>query len=303
MPTIFRSLSTTQLIKSLQTSSGAGMMECKQALLECGNNLDEALDWLRKYGSAKATQKTAGRENSEGQVSVLMKSDYKSCTTMTVKSETDFASRSDLFTKFVEDVTNRVNTNTSSTTQKTFTEAELLAMTDVKTCLDEAMVSIRENLQLSSATQTTVQQESNFLNYYIHNKAPSSDWVGQIAAIVEIASSSPSPSPSPPSPDQLEIGRKLAMHVAAAKPSYATIEQIPTSTIEKEKEIMLEQMKDTNKPPEVMEKIVNGKLRKFYEENVLEEQGHMVEAENPKIKSFLKSQGLSLVNFVLHSIK
>ena len=66
---------------------------------------------------------------------------------------------------------------------------------------------------------------------------------------------------------------------------------------------MLEQMKDTNKPPEVMEKIVNGKLRKFYEENVLEEQGHMVEAENPKIKSFLKSQGLSLVNFVLHSIK
>lgn len=290
--------SVTQLIKQLRTSSGAGMMECKKALSESGNNVDEAMDWLRKNGVAKASKKVEGRENAEGQVCLRLSEDCKTATVTKVMSETDFAARSSDFVAMADDLTAIV---ADSGAEGSFSSEAAVGIEGMRSKLDEAIINIRENIKVDSADHFVAGEEGHFFSAYIHNKAPGSASTGQKLGLVELRVTDGDDHIAAAS----DVGNKLAMHLVAAKPSYATVASVPAEVIAKEKEILKEQMAGQNKPADVLEKIVTGRMRKFYEENVLEEQPHMVEEGNPVVKKHLNSQcgGIELVNFWVRSIK
>ena len=298
--------SLTSLIKELRTQTGAPMVECKRALSDpdVDGDLAKAAEWLRKHGSAKAASKLTGREASEGLVGLLISQDGTSASIVRVASETDFASRSEAFGKLVEDVANAALS--LDTNGKIDVEADLLpASTNtatVKGALDEAILAIRENLQISEANKLTAAAGSEtILAGYVHGKIPGSTCAGTSAALVEIVKSDNN---SKTTKDEMkEVGKKLAMHVVAAKPTYLSPDEVPSDVIDTEKAILMEQMADSGKPADILEKIVTGRLRKFYEGVCLTDQSHMVEEGNPKVSKTLVVKGLEVKSFQYKSIQ
>jgi len=288
--------STAQLVKQLREMTGAPMMECKKALStpEVDHDLEKAQEWLRKYGSAKASSKVAGREALEGLVGVKIEGDRASI--IKVKSETDFASRSETFSTFVQeiadaatagDVNGDVDIGAFMASAKD-SKGQVLSET-----LNDAILAIRENIQVDSMVIMKASSDKSVLAGYVHGRAPNST-CGSAAAVVELEVTSDAGSEKAE-----EAAKKLAMHVVAAKPSYLNPESVPDDVVNKEKEILLEKMTGTNKPPEIMEKIIAGQMRKFYEGICLTEQSHMVEEGNPKVSKAMKSLGLEVKNYTL----
>eukprot|EP00577_Skeletonema_sp_RCC1716_P021684 CAMPEP_0113417656 /NCGR_PEP_ID=MMETSP0013_2-20120614/25769_1 /TAXON_ID=2843 ORGANISM="Skeletonema costatum, Strain 1716" /NCGR_SAMPLE_ID=MMETSP0013_2 /ASSEMBLY_ACC=CAM_ASM_000158 /LENGTH=355 /DNA_ID=CAMNT_0000304799 /DNA_START=56 /DNA_END=1123 /DNA_ORIENTATION=+ /assembly_acc=CAM_ASM_000158 len=288
--------STAQLVKQLREMTGAPMMECKKALStpEVDHDLEKAQEWLRKYGSAKASSKVAGREALEGLVGVKIEGDRASI--VQVKSETDFASRSETFSTFVQeiadaatagDVNGDVDIGAFMASAKD-SKGQVLSET-----LNDAILAIRENIQVDSMVIMKASSDKSVLAGYVHGRAPNSS-CGSAAAVVEVEVTSDAGSGKAE-----EAAKKLAMHVVAAKPSYLNPESVPEDVVNKEKEILLEKMTGTNKPPEIMEKIIAGQMRKFYEGICLTEQSHMVEEGNPKVSKAMKSLGLEVKNYTL----
>eukprot|EP00577_Skeletonema_sp_RCC1716_P021584 CAMPEP_0113434578 /NCGR_PEP_ID=MMETSP0013_2-20120614/35673_1 /TAXON_ID=2843 ORGANISM="Skeletonema costatum, Strain 1716" /NCGR_SAMPLE_ID=MMETSP0013_2 /ASSEMBLY_ACC=CAM_ASM_000158 /LENGTH=355 /DNA_ID=CAMNT_0000324607 /DNA_START=56 /DNA_END=1123 /DNA_ORIENTATION=- /assembly_acc=CAM_ASM_000158 len=288
--------STAQLVKQLREMTGAPMMECKKALStpEVDHDLEKAQEWLRKYGSAKASSKVAGREALEGLVGVKIEGDRASI--VQVKSETDFASRSETFSTFVQeiadaatagDVNGDVDIGAFMASAKD-SKGQVLSET-----LNDAILAIRENIQVDSMVIMKASSDKSVLAGYVHGRAPNSS-CGSAAAVVEVEVTSDAGSEKAE-----EAAKKLAMHVVAAKPTYLNPESVPEDVVNKEKEILLEKMTGTNKPPEIMEKIVAGQMRKFYEGICLTEQSHMVEEGNPKVSKAMKSLGLEVKNYTL----
>mmetsp|Transcript_18132 Transcript_18132/g.36512 ORF Transcript_18132/g.36512 Transcript_18132/m.36512 type:complete len:360 (+) Transcript_18132:90-1169(+) len=300
--------SLTSLIKELRTQTGAPMVECKKALSDpdVDGDLAKAAEWLRKHGSAKAASKLTGREASEGLVGLLTSRDGTSASIVRVASETDFASRSDAFGKLVEDVANAALS--LDTDGEIDVEADLLPASTrsnaatVKDALDEAILAIRENLQISEANRVTAAAGSEtVLADYVHGKIPGSTCAGTSAALVEIVKTDDN---SKTTQDEMkEVGKKLAMHVVAAKPTYLSPDEVPSDVLDKEKAILMEQMADSGKPADILEKIVTGRLRKFYEGVCLTDQPHMVEEGNPKVSKTLAEKGLEVKSFQYKSIQ
>ena len=271
------------------------MMECKKALDAEDNDYEKASEWLRKNGSAKAASKLAGREASEGMIGIAFAaandSDGNSVSAkasiVRVASETDFASRSQTFTTLVEVVANAC-LNEDGKSSKT-----------VKDAMDDAILAIRENLSIASAETLIASSDQSVIAGYVHGKVFNESNAGTAAAIVELVpSSSTSNNKCTLSRDEIEaIGKRLAMHIVAAKPAYLVPEDVPAEEVEKEKEILMEQMVDSGKPAEILEKIVDGRMRKYYEGVCLAEQAHMLEEGNPKVSKALSAVGLELVAF------
>jgi len=281
------------------------MMECKKALSETENDYEKATEWLRKNGSAKAASKLAGRDATEGLVGIAFdehangngNGNTAKASIVRVASETDFASRSEDFANLVGIVANGalvdadlegimkvVQRNNNGKTAKT-----------VKDALDEAILAIRENLQIAGVEQIVASSKDSVLTGYVHGKVVNDSNAGTAAAVVELL---PKKTECALSKEEIvEFGRKLAMHIVAAKPSYLNPEDVPAHVLEKEKQFLMEQMADTGKPPEILEKIVVGRMRKFYEEVCLMEQAHMLEEGNPKVSKALNDLGLELVTF------
>ena len=287
--------STAQLVKQLRELTGAPMMECKKALStpEVDNDLEKAQEWLRKHGSAKASSKVAGREALEGLVGIKIEGGRASI--VKVASETDFASRSETFSTFVQEIADAAaatdngvaDINAFMTSSKN-SEGKLLSES-----LNDAILAIRENIQVDSMFVLKASSDKSVLAGYVHGRAPNST-CGSAAAVVEVEVTSDAGSAKAE-----EAAKKLAMHVVAAKPTYLNPESVPEDIVNKEKDILLEKMTGTNKPPEILEKIINGQLRKFYEGICLTEQSHMVEGGNPKVSKAMKSQGLEVKNYIL----
>ena len=223
-----------------------------------------------------------------------------------VASETDFASRSSSFSDFVESVARAALESGNAevgVTDRLDTGILLTCAVDdggktLKDALDDAILAIRENLSIGQATCFRAGKGS-ILAGYIHGKV--SNVAGTSAAIVEIATTDSAPLSM--NKEQMEkVGKRLAMHIVAAKPIYLSPNDIPKDIIQNEKNILLEQMSDSGKPPEILEKIVLGRLRKFYETVCLTEQSHMVEEGNPKVSKFLNKIGLKVHTFDSTSI-
>lgn len=291
------------MLKELRATSGAPMMECKKALDASDNDLEKALDWLREHGAAKASSKVAGRETVEGLIGLASDGD-KSLAIVQVASETDFASHSERFVQLVQDVTASVLaqdciTDTALTTEQLL---ELRAATgngSVKDIMDDAIVAIRENLKVPSATKLIASEPNTLWVPYVHNKVPGTETGTAVAAVLV------GPDGDAANAEAIQaFGKRLAMHIVAAKPEYKSIEDVPANILDKERAILETQiaMDAKKKPPEIVEKMVQGRLRKFYEQVCLTEQSHMIEEGNPKVTKALKAAGVVLHDYVYLAI-
>ena len=282
-------------LKDLRTQSGAPVVECKKALEQVGDDFAKAMDWLREHGAAKASSKVQDRETNEGLVGIEVSEDGKSASIVKVASETDFAGRSRNFVDFVSNVALASLNADPTVNERSILDTDIDGKT-VKNLLDESIVAIRENLNIVKAIK--VESTEGFLVGYVHNRMDSSN-AGTAASLVELV---------PVSGNAIdkgtieEIGKRLAMHIVAARPTYVSPSDVPSDEVEKERVILMKQNADSGKPPEILEKIVDGKLRKFYESICLTEQPHMIEEKNPKVSKVLKASGLEAKSFHLFYI-
>lgn len=255
---------TAKLVQDLRTKTGAGMMDCKKALTETNGDFEVAVDWLRKKGLAAAGKK-ADRSAAEGLVAAKVSGIHG--VMVEINSETDFVARNDVFQKLVSDVLEAYEGNPS---------AELEALKQVKlssgrTIAEEIthnIATIGENMNLRRIAKISVSQGAVAL--YIHNNV--TDNAGKIAVLVGLESSADAAKLQ-------ELGKKVAMHIAATKPEALDVESLSSEVVERERLIFSDQAKASGKPENVIEKMVEGRLRKFYEEVVLLEQKFVMDPD------------------------
>ncbi len=265
------------LVKELREKTGAGMMDCKRALSETQGDLEGAVDWLRKKGLAAAAKK-AGRVAAEGLVGAAVKGNVGAL--VEVNAETDFVARNDVFQKFVATVAELALTHPDLDRLK----AAPFPGTGrkVEEELAHLIATIGENMSLRRMARLHVAQ--GVVASYIHSAvAPN---LGKIGVLVALDS----PQAASAAERLSGVGRQLAMHVAAAKPLYLDVAAVPAANLARERDVLREQAKASGKPDNVIEKMVEGRLRKFYEETVLVEQVFVIDNET-KVAKVLDAAG------------
>jgi len=256
---------TAALVKELREKSGAGMMDCKNALTENGGDVEAAMDWLRSKGIAKA-EKKSGRVAAEGLIGIA--GSGTAAAVVEVNSETDFVARNDGFQDLVRNVaTTALGTDGSveAVGGSTISGGEK-SVTDTIT---EAVGTIGENMNLRRSAKLEV--GSGAVASYMHNAA--GDGIGKIGVLVALESEGDA--------DALAaIGKQVAMHVAATNPLAMSEDEVPADVAERERQVYLEEAKESGKPQEIAEKMVVGKMKKFFKESVLLSQAFVI---NPDI--------------------
>jgi len=256
---------TAALVKELREKTGAGMMDCKRALAEVAGDLEQAVDWLRKKGLSAAAKK-AGRVAAEGLVSAV--ADGRAGAIVEVNSETDFVARNEVFQGFVKAVTALVLAQGDDIEKLKAARYPGTGRT-VGDELTHLIATIGENMALRRAKRITV--GTGVVVPYVHSSlAPG---IGKIGALVALESGADTGALQ-------SLGRELAMHVAAANPSYLDTASVDPATLEREREILRDRAREAGKPDVIVDKIVEGQLRKFYEESVLLEQVHVRDGES-----------------------
>lgn len=255
---------TASLVKELREKTGAGMMDCKKALSETDGEIETAVDWLRKAGLAAAAKK-AGRVAAEGLVAVAT-SDGKGVV-VEVNAETDFVARNDSFKEFVSGVA--AAALGAGADVAAIQAASLPGGGTVQDKLQELVATIGENMTLRRAAELSV--GSGIVASYVHNAV--SAGLGRIAVLVGLESEGDKAKLA-------EFGHQLAMHVAAAAPQWTEQSEVDTVALDREREILADQAKSTGKPDEIVAKMVEGRLRKFYEEVVLLDQIFVIDGES-----------------------
>jgi len=264
---------TAALVKELRESSGAGMMDCKKALVEAGGDVDAAVDWLRKKGLAAAAKK-AGRVAAEGLVGVA--SEGTTGAVVEVNSETDFVARNETFQGFVRDVA-AASLTVGGDLDKTMAASLAGSGASVADEVTNMIAKIGENMALRRSAGIAV--SDGVVCSYIHNQtAPG---LGKIGVLVGLESTGDKA--------KLEaLGKQLAMHVAAAQPQAVDRDGVDASSVERERDVLSEQARASGKPEEIIAKMVEGRLRKFYEEVCLLEQIFVIDGET-KISKVLEA--------------
>jgi elongation factor Ts len=256
---------TAALVKELREKTGAGMMDCKRALGETGGDLEAAVDWLRKKGLAAAAKK-AGRVAAEGLVGVATRGAAGAA--VEVNSETDFVARNDLFQGFVRTVAGLAVAGSGDVEALRQAEYPGTGRT-VEAELSELVGRIGENLVLRRSQRLAV--EKGVVASYTHNTlAPG---LGKIGVLVALESEGDGEALA-------SLGRQLAMHVAAANPLYLDTASVPGAALDRERDVLREQARGSGKAEGIVERMVEGRLRKFYEETVLLEQIFVVDGES-----------------------
>jgi len=255
---------TAALVKALRDKTGAGMMDCKKALSETAGDIEGATDWLRTKGLAAAAKK-AGRVAAEGLVGVAVEGDRGAV--VEVNSETDFVARNDQFQDFVGKVT-RLGLESGGDLEALKAAAYPGGGRSVAEELTEMIATIGENMGLRRAASLSA--EGGVLASYVH--AAAAPGLGKIGVLVALKSGGDA--------GKLEaFGRQLAMHIAATSPQSLAVADLDPAVVEREREVLKEQAIESGKPPEIAEKMVEGRLRKFYEEVVLLEQTFVIDNE------------------------
>jgi elongation factor Ts len=251
---------TAALVRELREATAAGMMDCKKALTETGGDIDAAIDWMRKNGMAKAAKK-AGRVASEGVVAVA--ADSTSGSMIELNSETDFVSRNDDFQGFAKMLATRALTTGGDVDAISATKAD--GGQDVAAALTELIAKIGENMSFRRAVKLSV--DNGIVAHYVHNAvAPD---LGRIGVLVALESTGDT--------DKLsDLGRKIAMHVAATSPLALSVDDLDQAVVAKERDVFSEQARASGKPDNIVEKMVEGRLRKFYQEVVLLQQAFVM---------------------------
>ncbi len=260
---------TASMVKELRERSGAGMMECKKALTEAQGNMDTAIEWLRKQGLAKADKK-ASRVAAEGRI--VAGNQGSRSVLVEINSETDFVAKDEGFAAFAATVA-QVAAGSGVN--------DVEALKTVKTPQGPTVEEARQTLVAKCGENVQVRRlvaidSKNNVATYLHG--------GRIGVLVELEGGN------------VELARGIAMHVAAMNPPYLTVDHVPADIVAKEREIALAQVKDSNKPAEILEKMISGKLRKTLAEMSLTGQAYVVDS-NVTVEEALKKGGAKIVGF------
>jgi elongation factor Ts len=277
---------TAALVKDLREKTGAGMMDCKKALTDTDGDIESAVDWLRKKGLAAAAKKS-GRIAAEGLVGVA--SAPLKAAVVEVNAETDFVARNPTFQEFVVAVAeialnigadlDAINAAPFADTGRTVAEQ-----------LTHLVATIGENMTIRRAAVLTVPE--GVVASYVHQPLkPGLGKIGVLAAVV--------------APGELEaielLGRQVGMHVAAAKPEALDIDSVDPAALERERAILIDQARQSGKPDAIIEKMVEGRIRKYYEDVVLLEQIWVHDGES-RVRAVAKKAGVTLTGFVRYAL-
>ncbi len=261
---------TAAQVKELRDKTGAGMMDCKKALIENDGDMENAVDWLRKQGLAAAAKK-AGRIASEGLVGLI--ADGQRGAIAEVNAETDFVARNEEFQTFVEAVTGLALTHSG--------DLDAVKAADhpngsgsVAENLTNMIATIGENMDIRRLA--AIEVDEGVIAAYMHGAQKPG--LGKIGVLVGLGSSGDGQKLA-------AFGKQLAMHVAAANPQALSIEEVDAGELERERKVLTEQARESGKPDNIIEKMVEGRLRKYYEEICLLEQIYVIDNESKVSKA------------------
>lgn len=254
---------TASAVKELREMTGAAMMDCKNALVEANGDMEAAKDLLRKRG-LKLADKKAGRDTQEGLVGVHVTDNVG--VMVTVNCETDFVTRNTRFQKLVDDILHHTS----------------VASSETPNLVTEAIAEIGENIQIG-AKHLVMLQEGEQVATYVHNK--STDSMGGLAVMMVYRG------------DDAETARRVAMHIASAKPQAVNVDQLDPEWVAKEKAFLMEQARETGKPEEIIEKMISGRMQKVLREVTLVDQPFVVDPDKT-VGAVLDEHNLQVVSFV-----
>ena len=252
------------LVKTLRERSGAGMMDCKRALTETAGDLEGAIDWLRTHGLS-AAQKKSGRATADGLIGLCV--DGNRAAVVEINSETDFVARNAVFQDFVRGVA-RLALAAGGDAEKLAQAAFPDANQSVGERLTHMIATIGENMALRRTAVISV--TDGLIGTYVH--AAQADGLGKIGVLVAIEGGAGKPQVA-------QLAKQLAMHVAASNPLAVARTQVPAGVLERERRVIAEQAQATGKTGPVLEKIIDGRLNKFFQEVCLLEQPFVLDAD------------------------
>ncbi|MCB8880481.1 elongation factor Ts [Acidisoma cellulosilytica] len=272
---------TAALVKDLREKSGAGMMDCKKALTETAGDLDAAIDWLRKKGLSAAAKKS-GRVAAEGLIGVA--STTNAASMVEVNAETDFVARNETFQDFVETVA-KIALEVGEDVEAIKAAAFPGTSHTVAEQLTQMVATIGENMTIRRARVLRV--PSGVVATYIHSALKPG--IGKIGVLVALEAASEL--------DGLEIlGRQVGMHVAATRPEALDVDAVDPAALLRERDVLSEQARASGKPEAIIEKMVEGRIRKYYEEVVLLEQVWVHDGES-RVRAVVQKAGAKLAGF------
>jgi len=270
---------TASQVKELREKTGAGMMDCKKVLTETNGDEEKAIELLRERGMSKAAKKS-GRVAAEGLVATYISADKKIGAVVEVNAETDFVAKNEEFKAFVADVAKQVVEKAPTTVEDLLSQESIAeAGKTVQEVLTGKIATIGENMSIRRFERFS--SENGTITSYVHGE-------GKIGVLVDMENATE------------EVAKDVCMQIAAAKPEYLDRESVPADRVEKEMEILKAQAMNEGKPAEIAEKMVQGRIGKFYGEICLVEQpfvkdpdqkvGKMVEANGAKIVRFARME-------------
>ena len=265
---------TASQVKDLREKTGAGMMDCKKVLTETDGDMEKAIELLRERGIAKAAKKS-DRVAAEGLVDAYVTEDGKIGAVVEVNAETDFVAKNDEFKSFVADVAKQIAlTNPASVEELLAAKSIVEEDKTVQEVLTNKIATIGENMSIRRFARY---ETTGLVEKYIHGE-------GKIGVLVELENGNS------------ELAKDICMQIAAAKPEFLDRESVPAERVEKEMEILKAQAMNEGKPAEIAEKMVQGRIGKFYGEICLLEQD-FVKNPDMKIKQLLESKGAKVIRF------
>ena len=265
---------TASLVKELREKTGAGMMDCKKVLTETDGDIEKAIELLRERGIAKAAKKS-DRIAAEGVVTAYVSEDGKVGSVVEVNSETDFVGKNEEFRNFVADVAEQIAKENPANVEELLNQKSIKDSTKtVQEILTGKIATIGENLTIRRFARF---ESNGLVEKYIHGD-------GKIGVLVELENGNE------------ELAKDICMQIAAAKPEYLDRESVPQERVEKEMEILKAQAMNEGKPAEIAEKMVQGRIGKFYAEICLVEQP-FVKDPDMKVGKLVESKGTKIIRF------
>lgn len=267
---------SASMVKDLREKTGAGMMDCKKALVECNGDMDKAIDYLREKGISKAAKK-AERIAAEGLSNIYIKGN--DAVVVELNSETDFVAKNSEFKELLDKIGNTILENNVETMEDALNAK--CGNETINELIVNATAKIGEKISLRRFEKVT-KTDAQVFGSYLHMG-------GKISSLTVVDG------------DKEEVARDVAMQAAAMRPLYINIESVPAEDLEHEKAVIKEQVINEGKKPEFADKIVEGRLRKFYEETVLEEQA-FIKDSGITVKTYLENNNSKLVKLVKYEV-
>ncbi len=268
-------------VKKLREMTGAGMLDCKKALEEAGGDIEKAKEILRIKGLAKA-EKKAGRETKEGIIRVKVTDDRKKGAMIELNCETDFVARNEEFQKLADEILDHI-LSLGENRNREGEGSDILSQRFIKDegktveeLIKEAVARIGENIRL---TRYCRYDTDDYLHSYVHGG-------GRIGVLLDFSAPSISD-------EVIRLVQDVAMQIAAMRPEFVSVDSIPSEVLEREKKILMEQARQEGKPEHILEKIVQGRLKKFFQEKVLLEQA-FIKDDKKTVGQVLKEANLNV---------